>query len=185
MNHIEVENANTWPIQARKLLENNLNILSLHAEREIAYPDLPLLERINAVNPYKAQQRSIIEQLDQIINNHHLIGYHCTRLLDSEITNIQINGLNPLSPELFANRIKQATEGNIITPDTASHLLSNNLCSETNRKGRLWFVCGISELKMNMGLVSFLKHGVAKQFITVMRTMEFLGQPLNLLANPA
>lgn len=154
---IEVEDSNTWPPEALNLLKENFNLLSLYTENEIAYPNIPLPERLYYVNPYKDKRESIIEQLDEILEGHNLVGYHCTRLLDHEIVSIKNNGMNPLSLKFFEKRVKQAINNGSFGAETGQYLLENNLCSEPFRQGMLWFVCGVSMLKDEDGVGKFFR----------------------------
>lgn len=157
MLNIEIDDINTWPSGIQDLLEAKFQVLSSHAAWENEYPFLPLPERHYATNPYSGERYLVIQQINEMVRGHNLIGYHCTRLLDSEISSIKSDGLEPLSGDLVRRRMMRAISESVLSNEEALKFLSENQCTEKNRQGMIWFVCGISVLKKESLVVRLLR----------------------------
>ena len=70
---------------------------------------------------------------------HTLHGFHCTRLTESEIAHILVNGMRPPDRAFLCERIDQLRATGVIDPDTANRLKEQNQAHERNRAGMIWF----------------------------------------------
>lgn len=144
---IEIESVDIWPKEVVNILENNFDILKKYILREHGLMSLLSTERWNKINKYASERALIIEDIKQLISKHKVTVYHCTRLTESEIDDVNSNGIQPLSLELINNRITKALSENLLSKELADYLLSANQCNDKNRSGMLWFAGGVSTLK--------------------------------------
>ncbi len=182
--NIEIEDINSWPDAVRLLLADNLKLLSNHAARCIEIDNMEYIERISAANQYAYKRELIIEKINKIIKNCNLIGYHCTRLLDFEISDIKNNGMQLLSVALIKNRLEEAVTRNYISEELALYLLSKNQCADEFRQGRLWFVCGVSILKVEGFVVRLLKSWGGEALYNSHEIDDFSGTALRNIGTP-
>jgi len=79
------------------------------------------------------------EFLTPELRRYALRGWHCTRLLDTEVHKILNEGLQVLSEDLLLKRIDAAHAADELTNEVATRLRAGNVAGQRNRKGQLWF----------------------------------------------
>lgn len=67
--------------------------------------------------------------------------YHCTRLLECEVTSVRQLGLRALTPELVEHRISQALTVGALTTESAAELRRKNVFRTGDADGRQGQVC--------------------------------------------
>jgi hypothetical protein len=109
---IEIEDIHSWPNKLRDEAIKNKPLLISYHKKSLQISRL-CRENLNArahppPNEYKSEYRNLADMLEDILSEHRIVGYHCTRLTDREIKTITDNGLNILSEELVLQRIFNA-----------------------------------------------------------------------------
>lgn len=178
--NIEIADINTWPIQARTLLENNLELLSQYQITEDALQDGSYIES----NPYSAERGLIINQLNQMLENHNFVGYHCTRLTNAERKDVIINGLELSSEVLWRKKSEGITLSSEAIDTTVLPLLMENLHLISKSFGRLWFVCGASALKIERGVSKFFSVYGGEAIHDLPQNNKFSELGLNFIGKP-
>lgn len=160
---IEIEDLSTWPERFSELAnQNKLLILSYHKEyqRQIDQRSSGII--VPCPNLYKGEYQRLLDNLNKILFQHKIIGYHCTRLIDSEINNVKSQGLKILSKDSILQRLQSALHQGLLTTEEYTYLWSSfevqaSLNNEYGiRTGLLWFVPNLSTLKTDhSGLYRF------------------------------
>jgi len=65
-------------------------------------------------NSWMREWEDLTEKIKIIIQDCLFCGFHCTRLVESEIDNIQSNGLKPLCPDFTKKRVEKLFKDNLI-----------------------------------------------------------------------
>ena len=109
-------------------------------------------------NPYQGKRSSILEDINNLIQDSLVIGYHCTRLLKHEIDDIEKNGLALPSEIFLRKRLQTAVKFGYFTQEEMQQLIKRNAYLEmSSKENLLYFVCGYSALKDGEGIHKFLR----------------------------
>jgi len=126
-NIMSLEDEKTWPAAVLKFLDNKHDLF-LNFE----------LENNNRVS--RPEYDQVLKRLRDVLStDYELLGYHCTRLIDSEIQDIDANGLPLPNKELLHKRIDSIKQEGLIDPQCSEHLKYKNQADEPYREGRIWF----------------------------------------------
>ena len=79
------------------------------------------------------------EALKDVLRPYAIKGWHCTRLTDREIGNIQTGGMQLLDKDMLARRIDACAANGGFTPAVAAALKAKNQAHEANRAGKIAF----------------------------------------------
>jgi hypothetical protein len=82
-------------------------------------------------------------RFDQIVSEHRLRAYHCTRLLPHEVARIRAEGLRPLDEDLVTSRLDQALHHGAVTEDQHRELTGTTVFRRRNANGRQSQVCAV------------------------------------------
>ena len=155
-NHIILDQMETWPDSIKKYLTVNEEKLKAYVLQE---QSLDKQAEANAIlryhrpkNNYQISWNSAIEMIKQQIEGYSIIGFHCTRLTESEILDIKINGLHPLDPSFTEYRIINLLKQNLISSFTANAIRTLNESSAYSRKDNVCFFHCLSTLQDEWGL---------------------------------
>ena len=88
--------------------------------------------------PVCLYEKAICE-MQSILKRHSLIGYHCTRLTESEIKHIRANGLLLQNAASLGKRIACLEESGLLGSDVARCLKNTNQADCPSRANKLWF----------------------------------------------
>jgi hypothetical protein len=155
-NHILLDGIDTWPQSLRDLLNSERDLIRSYLQEEKRIHDLvegDVLIRLRPPkNPHLLRWNSIVETIRQLIRDYSIIGFHCTRLTETEIQGIRANGLRPLSPAFTQQRIERLVQEGRISPAAAQALIERNESSASNRAGHVCFFHCLSTLRDASGL---------------------------------
>ncbi len=87
-----------------------------------------------------------------------VIGWHCTRLTDTEIALIEATGMQLPNVDMLNQRIDRLVEAGQIAASIAGALKGNNEASDKNRAGRLWFCFFAPREAGESGIHRFFRH---------------------------
>ncbi|MDP2173249.1 MAG: hypothetical protein Q8J62_05700 [Candidatus Cloacimonadaceae bacterium] len=154
--HIILDIIETWPESIIALLEKNREIVKSYIDEENR---VELLSREDVeircfppLNPHKWQFRKIDQQIHNILKAHSFVGFHATRLTQTEISNIIRDGLQPLTCELVITKIDILIQNNHINARDAELIIHNNSAQERYREGIVCLFHCNSTLKDSGGL---------------------------------
>lgn len=155
-NHIVLDLIETWPKEVQQIIENNEEMIRAYLELEYeidrqAEEDVHL-RVFRPENNYKVDWSNIVDEIEGKLKTNRFIGFHCTKLIDSEINHISTYGLKPLSSEILSSRLEELYSNGMLSKIVFEQLKSNNLSSEYNRKDRVFFFHGVNTLKFESGL---------------------------------
>ncbi len=163
MTVIEAGSEETWPDRMLKALSDCAeNLAAYHAKRakidRAAERDVIL--RINRpVNPFQEVWDDVLRISQHAISRKRLLGFHATRLTDTERRDIGLNGLRVPSPELLARRLQAALSEGILSDVHLAALRSRNQVGDANRRDRMSFCFSRGLLQDEGG------HEAAIQFV--------------------
>jgi hypothetical protein len=164
---IEVEDPDSWPPEFRRKAWE-LRPLSLRYQTErrridrLAQADVSV--RINPPsNQYQSEYLDAVTELETELSRHRIIGFHCTRLTPTEVTNIVQAGLKRLSPQFLYQRIDHCVAQGFLTESEGDSLRASDSIRHcvNNRSGRrtglLWFCPNRSSLADYAGVSRFFR----------------------------
>lgn len=162
---IEVEDESTWPKEILSIFIEHHETLENYSHWESSQYDLLHRDLLSYVphherpsNPYQGKRNYILEDINNLIHDSLVIGYHCTRLLKHEIEDINKNGLALPSTIFLRKRLQTAVELGHFTQDEMQQLIAQNAYLEQPiRENVLHFVCGYSALKNDSGIQKFFR----------------------------
>lgn len=96
--------------------------------------------------------------LRDVLQPYHMLGWHCTRLTDTEADEILRNGMQLPNAELLARRIDALVKTGQITSDIGRRLKSENQADAGNRAGRIWFCFFPPRNAGEHGIERFFRH---------------------------
>lgn len=112
---IDVDDRSTWPSDVAALVER-----CVEATRDST--DLP--------GDLVTQARRFDPELRELLADHRLRAYHCTRLMDHEIANVREHGLRPLDAQLVVDRLEAACEHGYIDASQRDELKRSSRIDE-------------------------------------------------------
>ena len=150
-NHIILDNLDSWPKPVINLLDSNFDLLRAYLIEEIEIDEKcrtdDLEYRLNPPNNSWMQEwEDLTEKIKIIIQDCLFCGFHCTRLAESEIEDIQSNGLKPLCPDFNKKRLEKLLKDNFISLETAQEIMNENESSISSRIGQVCFSHCLSTL---------------------------------------
>jgi hypothetical protein len=86
----------------------------------------------------KSYDRAIYGLMD-VLRPYAITGWHCTRLTDAEIDQIQRKGMQLPNGAMLARRIGAVVEAGQLAPDIARRLIAKNQADEASRRDKVWF----------------------------------------------
>jgi len=167
---VDIDTEDTWPEAAICLLRQ-------------AAPVLDAFEAdANSNYRWRAQRQDVISELDRIFADCWLVGYHCTRMIVSEIDALSIEGMQPLSLEFVQRRICRAMHCCEISHSLGRVLLDRNHASHEHRVNMLWLNFSRVGLRDESGLNALFEYwgGEAlywSQSKKVLRKLAKVGRP--------
>lgn len=92
------------------------------------------------------------------LNTCEVIGWHCTRLTDSEIAMIESTGMQLPNVHILNARIDRLVAAGHMTEILADALKCTNQAGDMNRAGRLWFFFFAPSEAGESGIHRFFRH---------------------------
>ena len=161
-NHIILDSIETWPSEIVEVIQADLRQLECYIRVEDDYEEKiksdPILKITRYENVFKSYWIKASKLIDEILCNKKIISFHCTRLVDYEISDILKNGLKPLDGDFSIKRIKELFDNGLISEKSSQELKKNNNCYDENREGMLFFFHFIKTLKDESGLEYLFRY---------------------------
>lgn len=149
---IDLDDAGTWPrVAVQRLREARQNLLAYRdaCRRHVFggggssnFPTCPTRDRL-------------VPEIDRAAADCDLLGYHCTRFSDAEISDVRRLGLAPLSTDLLSRRVNAAVQRGELDASAGEGLKTRNFVDDESRGRRLnmiWMVFSKETLKDEGGL---------------------------------
>ena len=155
-NHIILDKIDSWPEEVLGHIKNNESSLRGFFEEEHRINNLAnenILAKYN--RPYNIHHNkwtNTIFKIEKILKNYSIVGIHCTKILETEIHDIQQHGLKPLSKEFANQRIEKIYKEGLISNELRNELLNKEELDSDNRKGSISVFHCLSTLKDESGL---------------------------------
>ena len=96
--------------------------------------------------------------LREALQAYEILGWHCTRLTYAEADEILCNGIQLPNAEMLARRIEALVKDDLIAPDIARRLKSENQADKKYRAGRVWFCFFPPRDAGEDGIKRFFRH---------------------------
>lgn len=155
-NHIIFDDIESWPSEMLNLIQNNESFLKgffkeEHRIDKLAREDV-MLRYNRPENIYREKWDFIINEIEDVLKQHSIIGIHCTKLLDWEIEDIEEYGLKPLDRTFANQRIEKAFVEGLLSKELRDELIDKKELNEDFRKGYVWFFHCLETLNDESGL---------------------------------
>ena len=187
---IDLSQQETWPEQIVAELEANLSILCAHEENRRRIDEICKENVLARVNPpalcHSRMISLLLERINSCLNDHCLVGFHCTRLHESEIEIVKEQGLRPLSEELAYKRVRCLQGIGVIPSHVALKLLSENAVNNRHGKrlGRLCFIFSRSSLRDEHGVSLLLSYWGGEALYWVHKNDPEIASVLKMIGRP-
>lgn len=153
---IEIGLVDTWPNGLQRLLNDNLGLLREHAKEEMRIEELSwddLQVRYNPPPiPHAAVRAVLVEEANAFLSDQIILGFHCTRLSETDVETIRIGGLEPLSSDLLKRRLHRCVETGALVSEQVEIFNIDNQTAHKYRRDRIWFVYSRNLLNNELGL---------------------------------
>lgn len=160
-NHFVLDDIQTWPSRISRILTKLEPNLQEYREIELQIDDAAekdVLLRINRpTNKNEKFWNYAVSRISELIKDFLVVGFHCSRLTENEISDVKRNGLTPLMTKFAVTRIKTLTRDGLLSPITAQKLIEENEAGATNRNGNVCFFHCLSTLKDESGLYQLFR----------------------------
>ena len=127
---IILDDETTWPTDVLAYLEHKHDLF-------LAWEHRGTDRESYVVGP--SDYDNAIYGLRAVLNGYLLRGYHCTRLTESEMQNIMLNGMQLPNDVILRDRIRSVQNAGLIDPRIAERLIIENQAGESNRAKIIWF----------------------------------------------
>lgn len=154
--HIILDKIDSWPDEIVRQIKSNESslkgfLVEEHRIDKLAREDMSV--RYNRPqNIHKDKWTDTIDKIEEILKDYSIVGIHSTKLLETEINDIQQNGLKPLSKEFANQRVEMIYEKGLISTELKNELINKEELVATNRKGKIFVFHCLSTLKDEWGL---------------------------------
>ncbi|WP_437785387.1 hypothetical protein [Sorangium sp. So ce1097] len=115
-------------------------------EKEVRYRVRP------PPNPHAEHRERLLIECSQALSDVDIIGYHCTRLHESEIQSVMRTGLRSLDSELVTQRIRDRVSAGDILGHIGEKLIAKHQAAEECRAGMVWFALTTGLLQDESGI---------------------------------
>ena len=166
---ISIEDETSWPTELVSFFDAN-NDIFYSRETSKGYD-------------YRMHDIAILN-LEEILNNYLLHGYHCTRLTEREINRILKTGMSLPSLVTLNNRIQELVEDGIITEDIANRLKSTNQADEESRANMIWFCFYLPHIASEWGIRRFFRSWGGEALYNSHERIPETGPSLNRIGIP-
>jgi len=143
MTPIDADSEETWPEEIRAALSGRqVQIQSFQAERariDRAAQEDVMLRIHRPANQYQQAWDEVLEISEKATAGKRLVGFHCTRITETERADVEANGLCKLTSALFERRLQCVLSEGHISDDVAAALRFRNQVDEPNRTGVICF----------------------------------------------
>lgn len=99
-----------------------------------------------------------VDGLSKVLRPHQMLGWHCTRLTDTEVKEIYRNGMWLPDREILTRRIETIVAEDLLSADVAPLLKSRNQADEEYREGTIWFCFYPPRKSGEDGIERFFRH---------------------------
>lgn len=160
--HFVLDQPDTWPTGIPEYLTTNRAELAAYVREEqridqLATTDISLRIK-RPPNKHAEAWDDAVAFIKSGIGRSFLVGFHCTRLIEEEIQDVQSNGLRPLDLHFAEERIKRLHIQGLISAQEEAVLLANNKTASNNRSGLLFVFLCVSTLTNESGLIRLFKY---------------------------
>lgn len=126
-NTIILSDESTWPIVVIECLKKHRDLFKS-----------VFMEIKKGLVPWEDYEKAT-KELHKILLPFNIKGYHCTKLTELEIEQIENDGMKLQDLDSLSKRINDLADSNIISFEIAKKLKKENDANDKNRSKMLWF----------------------------------------------
>lgn len=160
-NHIILDQISSWPKNIIRLLKDSKIHLQKYLDEERRIARLTReVSKYSYSRPTNKNERiwnKTLKAIESELTNKKFVGFHCSRLMDYEISDILENGLCPLSLDFANSRIRKLFEKGSICKGLSDKLINLEDLSDPNRVNNLNFFHCKTSLKIEQGIIDFFR----------------------------
>ena len=141
---LDLDRPDGWPSDLRDYLDK--------------YHDLFLDWEIGPSKFTAAEYDPAAYGLEAILCQYALVGWHCTRLTEAEITAIRSDGMQMPDVAMLHRRVDAVVDAGLLPRNLADRLKTEHQADESWRAGRVWFCFFPPRLAGESGIERFFRH---------------------------
>jgi hypothetical protein len=141
---IDLETPESWPGDLRAYLDR--------------HHDFFLDWETRSFRATAAEYDRAIYGLEAVLRRYALLGWHCTRLTESEIASIRSNGMQLPDAAMLNRRVDAVARAGLLRGGLADRLKAENQADDPWRAGRIWFCFYPPRLAGEGGIERFFRH---------------------------
>ena len=142
--NLPLETPNSWPIGLLNVLENHYDLF-------LAW------KKGLTVNCVKAYDQAI-DDVERQLQLYSIVGWHCTRLTDNEISTFLTEGIQLPNATVLDRRIDECVKANLLTHEIVATLKGTNQAQDSNRAGKFYFCFFIPAIAGESGISRFFRY---------------------------
>ncbi len=127
---LDLEKPESWPADLVEFLEAHYGLI-LGWERQ-SYDNTPITVTGRSFD-------KAIAGICPILEKYFLRGWHCTKLTETEIANIEAHGMQMQNLAVLKGRLDALEVNGLVTRKIADRLRSENQADDKNRANMIWF----------------------------------------------
>ncbi len=108
-------------------------------------------------NPHYHLRQYALNQVEAVLQQHRIKGWHCTRLTEAEQNAVLSDGLLLSSPEFLLTRIAALEAQGLIPAAVAKAYINTNRAGDQGRPGKVWFVMDAPATAGESGVGGFFR----------------------------
>ncbi len=141
---LDLDSPQSWPEELLAYLDKHHDLF-LHWETQQGNPSPPVFD-------------AALRGLGDVVQLYEILGWHCTRLTDSEAGEILCKGMKLPNAVMLAHRVDILLNIGCITPNIAWRLKSENQADVEYRAGMVWFCFFPPQNAGESGIERFFRH---------------------------
>jgi hypothetical protein len=180
--HIVLDQIQTWPQNILDLIQRN----EIYLKEFLSYEkkkrqEKDFKKRIKlSPNKNKELWDSTLNEISEELKGQNIVGIHCTKLMDYEITEVQEVGLLPLNKEHAIKRVEKLYRKGFISKKLKDEITNKSELEDSNRVGAVYVFHDTKTLKNEYGLrklFCFWGGEAIFQYLKNPKPLFFLGIP--------
>lgn len=148
--YIVLDIMESWPKEVKEILEENKDELIKFSDSKHDIDILRAKFPISRSNYFEIEFQEVYDDvfdyINEIMSGKNVIGFHCSRLIESEIEIIKKEGLKPLTGNLTEMKLKMIKKDNLLDAKIIKKLKENNKSDVQGRMNKIFFIHCINNL---------------------------------------
>lgn len=145
---IDPDDETTWPDELVSFINTNISSIIDYEEHQARLNSLSTLQYLRLgqpKNPFREDRDRVIASIDADLREFHIIGYHATRVTESEAADLAGGLLEVLSMDLVKRRVDRACGEGLFSSEQGAELIRSSQAADLaerhgKRLGIVWMI---------------------------------------------